>query len=483
LLAQHTHLESLNSKNLDFEFIKHFTQSKKVLIVEDEVLFARAVQKRLQKAGFECEHVENLADARAIHKQFSPDLVLLDMRLPDGNGLDLIAEFVAKKIVTIVMTAYGEVSDAVTAMKLGANDYLKKPIDLEELLLIVEKNEKTAALQASVDYARQRNVHLSDGLTLIGDSPATQSIQMQIARIAQVSYISDAIAPTVLITGETGTGKDVAARLLHASGSNADKPFVHVDCASLPNELIESELFGHEKGAFTNAITSRPGLIEAAEDGTLFLDEIGELPLTLQAKLLSVLERRRVRRLGSTKERVVPARIIAATNRDLHEMSQQGRFRSDLYYRLNVMTISLAPLRERGHDILLLAKHFMQLTEKRYGLNKHVFSQSALEAMQNYSWPGNVRELRHQISSAVLLASQSQITANHLNLVDSKSQHHINKAANENNHQTQITLDAAEKSMLLNALESTYYNVSEAARKLGITRMTMRYRMDKHGIR
>ena len=482
MLAQQTNLEGLNSKNLDFEFIKHFTQPKKVLIVEDEVLFARAVQKRLQKAGFECEHVENLADARAIHKQFSPDLVLLDMRLPDGNGLDLIAEFVAKNIVTIVMTAYGEVSDAVTAMKLGANDYLKKPIDLEELLLIVEKNEKTATLQASLDYSRQRNVHLSDGLTLIGDSPATQSIQMQIARIAQLGHISDAIAPTVLITGETGTGKDVAARLLHASGSNADKPFVHVDCASLPNELIESELFGHEKGAFTNAITSRPGLIEAAEDGTLFLDEIGELPLTLQAKLLSVLERRRVRRLGSTKERVVPARIIAATNRDLHEMSQQGRFRSDLYYRLNVMTISLPPLRERGHDILQLAKHFMQLTEKRYGLNKHFFSQSALEAMQNYSWPGNVRELRHQISSAVLLASQSQITANDLNLVDSKSQFHKNKTANENNHQTQITLDAAEKSMLLNALESTHYNVSEAARKLAITRMTMRYRMDKHGI-
>lgn len=482
MLAQQTHLGGFNSKNLELKPKQHFTQPKKVLIVEDEVLFARAVQKRLQKAGFECEHVENLADARAIHKQFSPDLVLLDMRLPDGNGLDLIAEFVAKNIVTIVMTAYGEVSDAVTAMKMGANDYLKKPIDLEELLLIVEKNQKTATLQNSLEYSRQRNVHSSDGVTLIGDSPATQSIHMQIARIAQLGHISDAIAPTVLITGETGTGKDVAARLLHASGSNADKPFVHVDCASLPNELIESELFGHEKGAFTNAITSRPGLIEAAEDGTLFLDEIGELPLTLQAKLLSVLERRRVRRLGSTKERIVPARIIAATSRNLHEMSQQGRFRSDLYYRLNVMTISLAPLRERGHDILQLAKHFMQLTEKRYGLSKHGFSQSAIEAMQHYNWPGNVRELRHQISRAVLLSSQSQITANDLNLVDSKNGDNKNKATNESNQQTQITLDAAEKSMLLNALESTHNNVSEAARKLGITRMTMRYRMDKHGI-
>ncbi len=473
MLSQQAHSIALDSKSK-----QHFNQAKKILIVEDEVLFARAVQKRLQKAGFECEHVETLADARAIHKQFSADLVLLDMRLPDGNGLDLLSEFVAKNMVTIVMTAYGEVSDAVTAMKLGANDYLKKPIDLEELLLIIQKNEKTASLQTSLDYSRQRNAHLSDGVTLIGDSPATQSMHMQIARIAQLSHVNDAIAPTVLIMGETGTGKDVAARLLHASGAQADKPFVHVDCASLPNELIESELFGHEKGAFTNAIISRPGLIEAAEDGTLFLDEIGELPLGLQAKLLSVLERRRVRRLGSTKERIVPARIIAATNRDLHEMSQAGRFRSDLYYRLNVMTISLAPLRERGNDVVQLAKHFMQLTEKRYGLTKHVFSQSAIEAMQNYAWPGNVRELRHQISRAVLLTGQSQITVADLNLSENK-----HKATTESTQQTQITLDAAEKSMLLNALELTHNNVSEAARKLGITRMTMRYRMDKHGIR
>ncbi len=477
MLAQHTQSKPAHADSGRAEQSAHFNQSKKILIVEDEVLFARAVQKRLQKAGFECEHVENLADARAIIKQFNADLVLLDMRLPDGNGLDLLSEFVAKNMTTIVMTAYGEVSDAVTAMKLGANDYLKKPIDLEELLLVVQKNEKTSALQTSLDYARQRNAHSSDGITLIGDSPATQSIHMQIARIAQLGHLTDSIAPTVLITGETGTGKDVAARLLHASGINNEKPFVHVDCASLPNELIESELFGHEKGAFTNAITSRPGLIEAAEDGTLFLDEIGELPLALQAKLLSVLERRRVRRLGSTKERIVPARIIAATNRNLHEMSQNGRFRSDLYYRLNVMTISLAPLRERGNDILQLAKHFMQLTEKRYGLTKHQFSQSAIDAMQLYNWPGNVRELRHQISRAVLLSSQVQITANDLNLIDNK-----NKVGNEQNQQSQLTLDATEKSMLLKALEAAHNNVSEAARQLGITRMTMRYRMDKHGI-
>jgi DNA-binding NtrC family response regulator len=458
-------------------YTPQLNQAKKILIVEDESLFARAVLKRMQKAGFECEHAETLQDARALVKQFEPDIALLDMRLPDGNGLDYLPELVASGITVIVMTAYGDFADAVNAIKLGANDYLKKPIDLEELLLIVQKNEKTAELKTSLDYSRQRNAHTSDNISLIGESAAAQSLRLQIDRIAQLGAKYEVTPPTVLIVGETGTGKDVAARMLHAACPNADKPFVHVDCASLPNELIEAELFGHEKGAFTGATGARPGLIEAAEDGTLFLDEIGELPLSLQAKLLNVLERRVVRRLGSTKERNVPARIIAATNRDLHEMSQTGKFRSDLYYRLNVMMISLAPLRERGDDVLLLAKHFMQLTEKRYGLAKHSLSTSALNALSEYNWPGNIRELRHQISRAVLLSSGEQIMASDLALRTVKAE------VQTSDYQVQLTLDASEKSMLLNALKVSHNNVSEAARQLGITRMTMRYRMDKHGIR
>lgn len=458
-------------------FVPQLNQRKKLLIVEDETLFARAVQKRMQKAGFECEHAETLQDGRNIVKQFSPDIVLLDMRLPDGNGIDLLPELVAKGMAVIVMTAYGDLSDAVTAMKLGAIDYLKKPIDLEELLLIVQKNEKTAELKVSLDYARQLNTHASENIQLIGESPAIQSLRSQITRIAQLSTKQDISPPTLLIMGETGTGKDVVARMLHADCTNSDKPFVHVDCASLPAELIEAELFGHEKGAFTGATNARPGLIEAAEDGTLFLDEIGELPLSLQAKLLNVLERRLVRRLGSTKERNVPARIIAATNRDLHEMTQTGKFRSDLYYRLNVMMILLAPLRERGEDVLLLAKYFIQLTEKRYGLAKHTLSASAADALLTYHWPGNVRELRHQLSRAVLLAASGQITASDLALREN------NLAQQKVNDQAQLTLDAAEKKMLVNALEASHQNVSEAARQLGITRMTMRYRMDKHHIK
>jgi two-component system response regulator AtoC len=468
LLAHKTNSESLAPQ---------LNQAKKILIIEDEALFARAVLKRMQKAGFECEHAETLLDGRAIAKQFEPDIVLLDMRLPDGNGLDYLPELVVNGVTVIVMTAYGDFSDAVNAIKLGANDYLKKPIDLEELLLIVQKNEKTVELKTSLDYSRQRNTHNTDGVNLVGESPAIQSLRLQISRIAELGAKYEVTPPTVLITGETGTGKDVAARLLHASSPNSDKPFVHVDCASLPADLIEAELFGHEKGAFTGAVNARPGLIEAAEDGTLFLDEIGELPLALQAKLLNVLERRVVRRLGSTKERGVPARIVAATNRDLHEMSQVSKFRSDLYYRLNVMMISLPPLREREGDVLLLARYFIDLTEKRYGLSKHLLSASAVEALKQYNWPGNVRELRHQISRAVLLCAGEHISAHDLALRISKPE---NQAVN---YQAQLTLDASEKSMLLSALEASHNNVSEAARQLGITRMTMRYRMDKHNIK
>lgn len=449
------------------------SQHSKLLIVEDEVLFARAVMRQLQKAGYECEHVENLKDARSIIKQFTPDIVLLDMRLPDGNGMDLLLEFVAKSIAVIVMTAHGEISDTVNAIKQGAVDYLKKPIDLEELLLSVQKAETTVIQSNSLDYSRQRNAHATEGVELLGDSGAMQSVKAQIKRIAQL-VASDTVPPTVLISGETGTGKDVAARLLHLSCANSDKPFVHIDCASLPDDLIESELFGHEKGAYTGALNTRPGLIEAAEDGTLFLDEIGELPLALQAKLLNVLERRVVRRIGSTKERAVPARFIAATNRDLHEMTLVGRFRQDLYYRLNVMSITLPPLRERAGDAMLLAQHFALQTSRRYGLVANpTFSQEAVRMINSYSWPGNVRELRHQVSRAMLLCHESQITETDLALPMT------GKSVNTDNL---TPLDVAERTILLQALAEANNNVSEAARILGITRMTMRYRMEKHQI-
>lgn len=455
----------------------------RLLIIEDETLFARAVAKRLQKAGYECEHAETIADGRAIARQFNPDIALLDMRLPDGNGLDLLQEFVAKNIAVVVMTAHGEITDAVNAMKRGAVDYLKKPVDLEEMLLAIQKAEKSARLTQNLDYSRQRDAHASEGVELLGDSPVMQNVRLQIERIAKLVAVQGGVPPTVLINGETGTGKDVAARLLHHRCVNGDRPFVHVDCASLPGELIESELFGHEKGAFTSAQGSRAGLIEAAEDGTVFLDEIGELPLPLQAKLLNVLERRMVRRVGSTRERPVSARFIAATNRDLQQMVLEGRFRSDLYYRLNVLSLHMPPLRERGNDVLLLARHFAAQTERRYGMQNRAFSPDAHAMLRQYDWPGNVRELRHQISRAVMLSKDASITSGDLSLpVHAALQPAVIQEAADA-EKTLPTLDSAEKMLLEAALKQTKHNVSEAARQLGITRMAMRYRMEKHGIK
>lgn len=470
----------------------------KILIVEDEVLFARAVVRKLQKAGFECEHAENLTDARAIIKQFAPDIALMDMRLPDGNGLDLLPEFVAKNIACVVMTAHGDINDAVSAMKQGALDYLKKPIDLDELLISVQKAEKSTTQTNQLNYSKQRDAHSTDGVEFLGESEVVQKIKVQIKRISELVAV-DVVPPTVMILGETGTGKDVVARYLHAKGPNRDRPFVHVDCASLPADLIESELFGHEKGAFTGAVATRPGLIEAAEDGALFLDEIGELPLALQAKLLNVLERRVVRRLGSSKERPVAARFIAATNRDLQDLSAKGEFRQDLYFRLNVMNVTLPPLRARENDALILAEHFAVQTARRYGLSNPTFDQSAIDAIQQYPWPGNVRELRHQVSRAMLLCVNSQITAADLALPQLQ-QSDVQTTVVQNNNITNtvpsnlkadvpplstegVTLDEAEKNMLIQALTEAKNNVSEAARILGITRMTMRYRMQKHDIK
>ncbi|HEU4709443.1 MAG TPA: sigma-54 dependent transcriptional regulator [Methylophilaceae bacterium] len=455
----------------------------RLLVVEDEALFARAVVKRLKLAGYDCEHAETLAQGRALARQFLPDLALLDMRLPDGSGLELLTELAGKGVSSIVMTAHGDLSDAVNAMKHGAADYLKKPVDLEELLLAVQKVEVTTKLKHQLDYSRQRNSHtVTEGHEFLGDSQAMRIVRMQVERVAKLVPVGETVPPTVLIQGETGTGKDVAARLLHVSTANSDRPFVHVDCASLPADLIESELFGHEKGAFTNAQVSRCGLIEAAEDGTLFLDEIGELPLGLQAKLLNVLERRVVRRLGSTRERSVPARFIAATNRDLQQMVQQGTFRSDLFYRLNVLTIVLPPLRERQDDVLLLARHFAAQTERRYGLPSREFSEDALAAIEAYAWPGNVRELRHQISRAIMLSREDTITGADLALPIS-AQAGVRDPGNKPALDDHLTLDAAEKMLLENALKRAGNNVSEAARHLGITRMAMRYRMEKHGLK
>jgi DNA-binding NtrC family response regulator len=412
-----------------------------------------------------------------------PDLVLLDLRLPDGSGmqfLEALANEAASAPAVIVLTAFAEVDDAVQAMKRGAADYLKKPIDLDELLIAVEKVLEAAALRHQLDYSRQRDSHaVEDRALLLGDSPALSDVREQILRVARLNPIEGEPPANVLILGETGSGKDVAARLLHLSGARRERPFVHVDCAALPRELMEAELFGHEKGAYTGAGGARPGLIEAAEDGTAFLDEIGELPLELQTKLLTVIERRRIRRIGAVREQAVHAQIVAATNRDLPQMVAQGAFRADLFYRLNVLTISLPPLRARGDDIIRLAQAFLAQTARRYGLAVPAFAPDAKAAMLAYHWPGNVRELRHLVERAALLAKGREIGAADLGIGHAPAE-----AAVQATHPLDsLTLEQAERLLIQRALDAAGGNVSEAARRLGVSRMTMRYRMEKHDLR
>lgn len=464
--------------------VQQTQRAARVLVVDDETLFAKAVCRRLERAGYECSMAENLQAARSAFAAATPDLVLLDMRLPDGSGLDFLEELRtrhASSVAVVVLTAHGELEDAVAAMKLNASDYLKKPIDLEELLLTLQKVLDKAELNQRLEYSRERESRTVEGVQLLGDSPQMRAVREQIARIGRIVSAAGALPPTVLITGETGTGKEIAARMLHLQSPRRGRPFVHVDCGALPAELIEAELFGHEKGAFTNAYTARPGLIEAAEDGTAFLDEVGELPLDLQAKLLALLGRRTVRRVGSTEERPVRAWFIAATNRDLEEMARDGSFRSDLYYRLDELHLTMPPLRERPGDCEPLARHFAAQTARRYGLPEPLLTEEAIAALRSYGWPGNVRELKHLVERAVLLSAGEAITADSLGLRPLPAVPEPQSAAVEADLDG-LTLDAAEALLIRRALRRTAGNVSEAARQLGVTRMALRYRMQKYGI-
>lgn len=454
-----------------------------VLLIEDETLFAKSVLRRLEREGHQGAIADTLKAGRDSLRHATPDLVLLDVRLPDGNGLDLLRELreqdASRQLPVIMMTAYGELEDAVSAMKLGANDYLKKPVDLDELVLTLSKVMQGQKLNQQLDYSLVRESHGIESVTMVGNSPAMQQLRQQIEHIATLVGKSEQHPPVLLIRGETGTGKDVLTRFYHQQGSWHDRPYVHVDCASLPPDLIEAELFGYERGAFTNAHQAKPGLIEVAEDGTLFLDEVGELPLELQAKLLNVLERRQVRRLGSTREYPVSAHIVAATNRDLKQMVGEGRFRSDLYFRMNMLELILPPLRERETDITALLSYFAQATARRYGISQPMFSPDAEAALKRYHWPGNVRELQHVIERAVMISAQGEIGAEHLMLEQQSLGSASNSAVEE---LSQMTLEEVEKYLLERALQRTNGNVSGAARALGLTRMAMRYRMDKYGL-
>ncbi|MAK67325.1 MULTISPECIES: sigma-54 dependent transcriptional regulator [unclassified Methylophaga] len=453
------------------------------LLIEDESLFAKSVKRRLEREGHHAKIADNISTGQKLLQSESPDILLLDVRLPDGNGLDLLTEIRAEghpmaTLPVIVMTAYGELEDAVSAMKFGASDYLKKPVDLDELMLTIDKVVHNHAIRRQLDFSEQRAQKTQQLINLIGSSQQIMTIRNQAKQLSELMDKNKDTTPVVLITGETGSGKGVLARYFHQISHRYDRPFVNVDCAALPDDAVEAELFGQESYYSLNeASKARPGLIEVAEDGTLFLDEIAELSLSAQTKLLNVIERRQLRRLGSTREIPVNSHVIVSTNRDLHQLVASGEFRADLYFRLNVVEITLPPLRHRQQDIAELAQFFIEQFAKRYGVEQPRLAYDAMRQMQQYDWPGNIRELENVLERAVMLCKQSIIEFDDLLLRPFSQNDNSEKVLPEIE---KMTMDQVEKYLLESALNRSSGNVSRAARQLGLTRMAMRYRMEKY---
>ncbi|RZU42946.1 two component Fis family sigma54 specific transcriptional regulator [Edaphobacter modestus] len=370
-----------------------------VLVVDDDTSVRHACCSIAEKMGFAVAGADSVAQARQILKHRKIDVLLLDLKLPDGGGLTLLEQvkMLYPDTAVVVMTAFATVSSAVEAMRIGARDYLTKPFALEEMTTVLERAGQRVHFDHESRLLRERLRSQKDTDGLVGRSPEMEKLYRILSKVAFSTH-------PVLILGESGTGKEVVARSIHFNGPNADKPFVPVDCGSLVPSLIESELFGHVKGAFTGADRAKEGLLAAAGGGTVFLDEIGELPLDLQAKLLRALQEKEVRPVGATQAKPISARVLAATNRDLTAMVEQGKFRKDLFFRLNVVNLRIPPLRERRGDIPLLAMHFLARMEKETGVER-TLSDDSLRLMADYDWPGNVRELENAIERACALSS------------------------------------------------------------------------------
>lgn len=450
-----------------------------ILIIDDEETFLKNTARFLDKAGHTVLTATTAAAGLEAFAKGSPDAVVVDFRLPDRDGIAVIRclRDLDTRVPILMITGHGNIELAVEAMKAGANDLLTKPVALSELRqrLGTLTERLRAADRLRYFEAREREA----GQTIIGESPAIRVLRERLARIAEVDD-SEGLPP-VLITGETGTGKELVARACHFGSRRSGQPFIELNCAAIPANLLETELFGHERGAFTDAKERKIGLLEAAEGGTLFLDEIGEMDLALQAKLLKVIEDRRFRRIGSVLERQVNLRIIAATNQDLEERIPRGAFRADLYFRLRVLQLAIPPLRQREGDALVLARHFLAAFARRYRKDGLEFSGAAEAAMAAHSWPGNVRELRNVVEQAVLLTRGTEITPADL-LLPAPQPTPPWSAPLQSPAGNGSALARIEREMLTKALADTAGNVSKAARVLGISRDTLRYRMEKHGL-
>ena len=453
----------------------------RVLVVDDDAGVRKACCEIVSNIGFHPVPAANVPEARLALRHRSADLILLDLKLPDGGGLQLLEEIKQRFPETgvIVMTAFATVSSAVEAMRIGAGDYLTKPFALEELTSVLQRSGRKVHFDLQSRRLRER-LRTEKGMgDLIGRSPEMEKVYRILSKVAFSVH-------PVLILGESGTGKELVARSIHTNGPNASRPFVAVDCSSLVPTLIESELFGYVKGAFTGATRSKEGLLSAADGGTVFLDEVGELPLDLQAKLLRALQEKEVRPVGATQPVAISARVLAATNRDLTAMVAQGRFRKDLYFRLNVVNLKLPPLRQRRDDIAVLAAYFLERIEKETGA-PHSFSADAVRLMKDYDWPGNVRELEHAIERACALSSGPIL---HMADLPTQLQDFRAHAA----EQAQPTIQASqgampivsiadmEKRAILETIRQVNGDKLMAARLLGIGKTTLYRKLKEYGI-
>jgi DNA-binding NtrC family response regulator len=451
---------------------------KRVLVVDDEPGIRASLQMTLEPAH-EVVCASSAEEGLARFRQELPDLVLLDVILPGADGLALLQAMRSEDpgVPVIMLTAIKTVKTAVDAMKAGAADYLTKPFDIEELRLIVAKTLATHELEQEVRYLRAQVVKSYGFHNLVGKSPAMREIYSKIEQVA------DSRA-TVLITGESGTGKELVARALHYNSARKEGPFIAINCASIPDTLIESELFGHEKGAFTGALARRIGKVELAHGGTLFLDEVGDLGLPTQAKLLRFLQEREFTRVGGAQTIKVDVRIVAATNKILEDLIRRQEFREDLYYRINVVSLYLPPLRDRREDIPYLAKHFLAKRLEAEARAPVEIAKEALELLARHPWPGNVRELENVIEQALVWCRGTTITPEHLPTALRTDSHStlLREQALSGQLSLEKAVQAFERELLQEALMRTGYVQTHAAAMLGITRRMLKYRMDMLGI-
>jgi two-component system, NtrC family, response regulator AtoC len=452
---------------------------KRVLLIDDEIGI-RTSLKMVLEPTYEVLPASDGEEGLTLFKNSSPDLILLDILLPGIDGLAVLRTIRSEdaRIPVIMLTASTTIRTAVDAMKMGAADYVTKPFDVEELRLNVSRALETTELKREVTYLRAQVVNRYGFHNLVGKSPGMREIYSKIEQVADTRT-------TVLITGESGTGKELVARALHYNSTRRDQPFIALNCAALPETLIESELFGHEKGSFTDAQARKPGQFELAHGGSLFLDEVGDLSLPTQAKLLRVVQEREFTRIGGTHPIKVDVRIMAATNKNLEALLRRKEFREDLYYRINVVSLYLPPLRERREDIPYLAKHFLTQRRQEDKRSPQEFAKESLEILSKYNWPGNVRELENVIEQAMVWSGDATILPEHLP-ISLRTEIHAD-ILREETLSGRLSLDKAvmefEREIILDALRKTDYVQTHASALLGISRRMLKYRMDMLGIR